>query len=423
MSAMVATQDAIEIAAAIGFGIARRALWSDERCTWFEAIPMLPTQNPMTSALASPDVYGGTAGIGWFLAQAARRTDDPLLKRTARGALRQAAARAGDDAATAPCGFYGGAAGVGAALIVAGQELGSDELIASGRSLLMGLPLDASSPDVIDIIGGSAGSVVALVLGADALGRDTALLSRAADFAGRILARGVRDARGTLSWHTLSDTRANLTGFAHGAAGIAYALLLLDSVTPSPALREAAGAAFAYEATTYDAAQANWPDFRLMPGQAPGPLTCATAWCHGAPGIVRSRLFAETHGINVAAEIDAGLGSTARLAQQWYRMPNADFTLCHGVFGLVDTLLDGVRAGRSAYAPAIREIVAYAAERFHRGEQPWPSGLPSQEEISGLMMGNAGIGHVFLRLADAELPSLLAPVPPKTTAKAGAKAA
>ena len=96
MPPILAPQDSIEIAATIGFGIARRALWSGERCTWFEAVPTMPTQNPATSMMAGPDVYGGTAGIGWFLAQAAARTGDALLRRTARGALRQAAARVRD---------------------------------------------------------------------------------------------------------------------------------------------------------------------------------------------------------------------------------------------------------------------------------------------------------------------------------------
>jgi hypothetical protein len=35
--------------------------------------------------------------------------------------------------------------------------------------------------------------------------------------------------------------------------------------------------------------------------------------------------------------------------------------------------------------------------------------LLTREEISGLMMGNAGIGWFFLRLADPTLESVLAP--------------
>jgi len=410
MNALIASGHATEAAAAIGFGIARRALCSDDRCTWFEAIPTLPTQNPATSTVASADVYGGTAGIGWFLAQAAQRTGDSLLRRTAGGALRQAAARSSDHLALVPHGFYGGAAGIGAALILAGRDIDDDELVAAGRDLLLAVPRDTAMHDVTDLIGGIAGTIAALVLAADALEHDAALLARARDFAEQLLARGQRDANGTLSWHTLEETRANLTGFAHGTAGIAHALLLLDTLAPDAAFREAAAAAFAYEATTYDPAQQNWPDFRLFPGQPVTPVACAVAWCHGAPGIVRSRLLAEAHGgFDVASEIDVGLATTARSARDWYRIPNMDFTACHGVFGLVDALLDGVSSGRDAHAGVLKEIVNHAVEHFHRDERPWPSGLASREEISGLMLGNAGIGHIFLRLADPQLPSLLAP--------------
>ena len=47
----------------------------------------------------------------------------------------------------------------------------------------------------------------------------------------------------------------------------------------------------------------------------------------------------------------------------------------------------------------------------HRGERPWPSGLITHEETNGLMLGNAGIGHIYLRLSDPALRSLLAPTP------------
>jgi lantibiotic modifying enzyme len=420
---VLAPQDAIDIAATIGFGIARRALWSGDRCTWFDAIPTMPTQNPATSTTSGADLYGGTSGIGLFLAQAATRSGDALLRRTARGALRQAAARAGGTAAIAPHGFYGGAAGAGCALVLAGNELGDAEAIAAGRALLLGLPTDDSIPDVTDIIGGIAGTVVALALASDALGGDGELLARAGQFAERVLARGQRDARGTLSWHTLGDKRANLTGFAHGTAGIAHALLLLDALKPDPKLREAALGAFAYEAAAFDRTQANWPDYRLLPGQPPGPVGFPVAWCHGAAGIVGGRLFAEgCGGFDVASEIEAGLGTTARYAQQWYRLPTADFTACHGIFGLLDTLLDAVRSGRDACAAVLGQIVAYATERFHRGERAWPSGLLTHEEISGLMLGNAGIGQVYLRLGDPTLGSLLAPAP-RQMAKRARKAA
>jgi len=66
-------------------------------------------------------------------------------------------------------------------------------------------------------------------------------------------------------------------------------------------------------------------------------------------------------------------------------------------------------------------IARIDAERFHRGERPWPSGLASQEEVSSLMLGNAGIGHIYLRLVDAKVPSLLAPAPQHMSVQAGTR--
>jgi lantibiotic modifying enzyme len=90
-------------------------------------------------------------------------------------------------------------------------------------------------------------------------------------------------------------------------------------------------------------------------------------------------------------------------------MPGADATLCHGVLGLVDALLDAGRAGRADLVPLAAAIVHFVTAAFHDQEQPWPSGLLTREEINGLMMGNAGVGHLYLRLADPGLESVLAP--------------
>ena len=402
---------ALEVAERIGYGIARRALWGGDRCTWLDAIPVMPGQNPATSTTSGAEPYSGTSGIGLFLAQLAARVDDPLLKKTARGALRHAIART-DDQTLLPLGFYSGPAGAGAALVLAGRELGDDSLLQAGRALLARVELTSEYAEATDVINGAAGTVLALAVAADALDGDAALLARARTAAEQLLARGMRDARGTLSWNTMRDKRANLTGFAHGAAGIAHALLALHAVAPDPVLHEAAAAAFAYERSAFDPARANWPDFRVMPGEPPGPLGYGVAWCHGAVGIVRSRLFAEhAGGFAVADEIDAGLGTSAAQVEAWYRDPNADFTLCHGVFGMLDALLEGVRSGRTVYAPVLERVVGDATRRFHDGEAPWPSGLMSREQIDGLLLGTAGIGHVYLRLADPSLPSLLAPAP------------
>jgi lantibiotic modifying enzyme len=395
------------IATRIGFGIARRALWSGGRCTWLEAIPVLPGQNPAQSALCGPDLYGGTAGIGWFLAELASRFPDPFLRRTAEAALRQTIARMDRHEAAAPHGFYGGTAGVGAALVLAGRILGFDEAVEAGRVLLLRLPLAPSAPDGTDLISGLAGTILALCAAGGALA-DPALIARGGGAAEALLAMAVRGPDDALSWPSMAGTRANLTGFAHGTAGIAHALLELDSLAADIALRDAAAAAFTYEAGHFDPDRGGWPDFRLLPGYPADQIFYPVAWCHGAAGIAQGRLAAAARGMEVAAALEAGLAATAAEAARLAPAGEIDLTLCHGLLGLADALLDARNAGRTAGDEALAATIRRAAT-WDETEQPWPSGLLTREELSGLMMGNAGIGWFFLRLADPGLGSILVP--------------
>lgn len=397
---------ALDVAAGLGFGIARRALWSGDRCTWFDGVPVGPEQNQSTSANVGSDVYGGTAGIGLFLAQLVVRADDPTLRRTARAALRQALVSAGAPNVS-PLGFYAGKAGTGAAVVLGGAALGDDELVERGRTMLREVPLAPDDPDFSDLVGGVAGTLLALVVAAAALD-DGELLARAHEAARMLIGLAHRNADGSLSWSTMRDKLADLTGFAHGSAGNAHALLALHAIAPDPAYAEAVNGALAYERSTFSAEFANWPDYRWF-GSGPKVPGYSAAWCHGAVGIVRNRLLAERLGFDVAAEADIALRTTAAQAERLLADLASDTTLCHGLFGAVDALLDGVRAGRMEHSLLIARCANAAAERHHFGELPWPSGLISREPIDGLMMGHAGVGHVFLRLADPALPSLLAP--------------
>lgn len=395
---------ALDVAAGIGFEIARHALWNENRCVWFDPTPTPLDGTPPTAMTSASDLYGGTAGVGLFLAQLVARADNVTLRRTARGAIRQALVRA---SGAPPLGYYGGAAGTAAAAILAARELGDEEPIAPARALLLSLALAPDDPDLSDLISGTAGSLLALVIAARALD-DDALRARAGEAAEIVLRLARRGDDGVVSWSTMRDSLGHLTGFAHGSAGIAYALLALHALAPDPALRDAIAGAIAYETALFSADHGNWPDLRYF-GTGPREPGYSNAWCHGAVGIVRARLLAERLGFPVAGNVDHALRSVAAHAELLSADPSSDMTLCHGLFGAVDALLEGVRSGRDGYAPAIGRYAATAAERHHRGDAPWPSGLLSREPHDGLMLGTAGIGHAYLRLADPALASVLAP--------------
>ena len=97
----------LDAAAAIGRRIASDAVWYDGCCNWVGAVaePVMPHRAELTAL--GPDLYGGTAGVGLFLAHLTAVTADPTARRTAVGALRHAVRHA-----VPRDGFHSGSLGI-----------------------------------------------------------------------------------------------------------------------------------------------------------------------------------------------------------------------------------------------------------------------------------------------------------------------
>lgn len=196
----------------------------------------------------------------------------------------------------------------------------------------------------------------------------------------------------------------NLTGFSHGTAGVAYALLELYHETKEAEYVRAAEDALRYERQFFNSDVGNWPDFREE-SQRPNrksPPSYKTFWCHGAPGIALSRLRAyQITGNEVykeEAEIAFNTTRAAIVASMESR--RLDYSLCHGLPGNADVLISGYQVLGSARTDDIHlaRQVAGAITQFR--------GLGDVESPS-LMLGLAGVGYFFLRLCNAEIPSVL----------------
>jgi hypothetical protein len=138
-----------------------------------------------------------------------------------------------------------------------------------------------------------------------------------------------------------------LAGFAHGAAGIAYALVRLYEATGTRKYLDAALRGHRYERAIYSAAHKNWPLVRSA-GHLPGNVAVVmTAWCHGAPGIGLARSLVRDTIVHedpeVAEEIDIALTTTAALPG------NPGDHVCCGNMGRCDVLFTaGRRLGRQS---------------------------------------------------------------------------
>jgi lantibiotic modifying enzyme len=372
----------LDIADRIAARICRDALWSRGRCNW--TADFLEGSSIAHGALG-PTLYSGTSGIALFLSRMASATGEEIFRFTAEGALRQAI----EKLPMAGIGLYSGGLGVHYVAAEMDREIDQDAVIR--QAALNRLELD--------VIGGSAGAIAVLLY----LHHRTSgarLLEAAIEHGDLLLAEALQEERGW-SWRTIHGTQ-NLTGFSHGAAGIGWALAELYAATDESRFRAGALEAFRYERSCWNPAERNWPDFRGDEPEYP------VWWCHGAAGIGFSRLRAWQI-LGSEELLEEAHSALATVRDQLGAPQNC--SLCHGEMGNADLLIHASEVlGDAAWLAPARSAADAAFDRFERRRVPWPCGLAGANETPDLMLGLAGIGHFYLRLADPlRTPTVLLP--------------
>jgi type 2 lantibiotic biosynthesis protein LanM len=403
-------QELLAAARAVGDRLAALASREHDRTTWYG---LAPTGGDLWQFGAlQADLYGGLPGIALFLAQLGGVTGEAKYAELARGALAALLPLARQD--NVPLQLVGAFSGWGG-LIYAFAQLAAlwDEpaLLDAAESCLARLPGLIDGDETLDLLDGAAGCLAAL-LALHELRPAAPTLAAAVRCGERLLARAEPQQQG-LGWRNVPAFPQPLTGFSHGAAGVAWALLRLAAATGDERFAGAARGGIAFERSLYRPEHRNWADLRENPRSVAAEpaardslhqserLMCA--WCHGAPGIGLSRLAAlsllddpSLHGeIAVAVEttLAAGLGFS--------------HCLCHGDLGCLDFLLLAAhRLGDSGLAEEVYRLAGGVLANV--ADDGWRCGMPAGAEPPGLMLGLAGIGYGFLRLACPErVPSVL----------------
>jgi type 2 lantibiotic biosynthesis protein LanM len=365
------------------------------------------------------DLYGGTTGIALFLSYLGDVTGEDRYTNLARviagNLTRQItnhlSQRQAAEGVEVPIGAFGGLGGAIYSLAHMGTVWSDRSLFAEAEGLVEHLVESIHRDKALDIIGGAAGCIAALLSLHHCTG-SAQTLSAAVACAERLVATAESMPIG-LGWSTPIDAMQPLTGFSHGAAGIAWALLEVAGKTGDERFRRTALGAIAYEQSVFSQSQQNWPDFRNynLPGVEPSDeeqLKCAVAWCHGAPGIGLARLRSLTHTdtSEIRADIEAALNTTIT------RGFGGNHSLCHGDLGNLDFLLDAALTLHNAeLKDRVYRIAGSILESIKA--DGWLCGVPSGVESPGLLTGLAGIGYELLRLAEPEnVPSVLTLAPP-----------
>lgn len=400
----------------IGRSIAQQALWHNNTCNWVGAAPerTLSNQNDQAVVYAAlgSELYNGTSGISLFLAELSVETGDIELKRVAQGASRHALLRPAASLKQGLWGLYTGWPGIALASIKVANLTKSQELTDLSHKYIKQHITSAYNNAHVDLLSGLAGGVIGLLTLAQYLEENDKkdVEELAISLGDKILEVAIRSPKGTVSWSTISNVSHNLTGMAHGVAGIGSALALLYAHTKLSKFYKGASRAFAYERTWYNSQQMNWPDFRLEQGESrQAALThkYSCYWCHGAAGIGLSRLSASDYLCNKEYKkeaINASLTTAESLKVSLERGLN-DYSLCHGISGQADILMQMTYSTNQEIDDLIVEAANRGIKLYGKSISGWPCGCPG--ESPGLMLGLSGIGYWYLRLHNPSIQSPL----------------
>jgi lantibiotic modifying enzyme len=384
------------------YGTLARRL-GDTLCATAQAAPdgqgrlWISTHN-LGAGIHSRDINVGCAGPVLALAELVAAFDCPAHRVTlAAGAQWLLAA---PSLAEHPLpGLYVGESGIGAALLRAGQVLGDATLIAAAEA--RGRLVAAQPFGCPDLFNGTAGRLRFHLWLWDETGAEEHL--RAACEAGVTLSTGAEhledSAEKAIRWsipsgyESLSGTAP--LGYAHGAAGIADALLDLFEATGDDHFlitAQSAGRWLARQAIPCleDGNGLDWPQVEGGKG--------ARFWCHGSAGVGRFFLHAaRLNALPGAARLARGAARGIAHGARW-----AGPSQCHGLSGNLEFLLDqfsasGDPADYAEIAPTARLLEAFAGERD--GLLVFPADSP-EIFTPDYMVGYAGVAVCLLRLSD-----------------------
>jgi len=369
---------------------------------------------------ADESLYNGVPGITLFLGYLGALLDDTAITELARLALATVRYQVEHQKKYPEVTSIGAFEGLGAATYLythLGVLWNDVALLQEAAALVEYLP-DLIRKDVrLDITGGAAGCIMSLLCLYDAF-PDPRIMHVACQCGDHLISTAHPMKEG-IGWR-IAGQNTPLSGFSHGAAGIALSLFKLAAQSGEERFRQTAQATIAYERSLYSPDRQNWLDLRgisfannsasQQPAQEPEE-SCMVTWCHGAPGIALSRLEALSYCDDGAMreEIEVALKTT--LTQGF----GGNHSLCHGDLGNLDVVL---KAAHTLDNPVYQEHVEHLTTTIIDSMETtgWLTGVTLRVETPGLMLGLAGIGYELLRLTEPErVPSVLLLAPPGTT--------
>ena len=199
------------------------------------------------------------------------------------------------------------------------------------------------------------------------------MAERAAD----MLAKSEEKQEQGIGW-TIEKGMPPMAGAAHGNGGILMAFLHLWHLTAKEKYEQLAEKVWTYEEALYDPEINNWIDVRSEEQKKDG--IGAMAWCHGAPGILYSRMkcYKYVRDQKWKDRLEKDMHRAYKKLKEYWRRDS--WCLCHGICGNLWIL------------EKASEVLGDKDEIFS-SYPAWEEVqlLPQEKESPGLLNGYGGI--------------------------------
>ena len=187
------------------------------------------------------------------------------------------------------------------------------------------------------------------------------------------------------------------SGFAHGNSGIIAYLMKLYAITKDDEILDIVRKGLNYERSLYSMEHRNW--YSSIEKHNMG-----LAWCHGAPGILLSRLILKDCGYNdefIDKEIDIALETTIK--QGFGNNP----CFCHGDLGNLSIV---EYAAKVLNKPELKKNCIGTFNQIFNDvvSERWNKGVSCGTENMGLMIGLACFGYgILMKNNNVQIPQIL----------------
>jgi type 2 lantibiotic biosynthesis protein LanM len=380
------TATSLEIAIAIGSRLLDVARNSGPSVSWLSLNDLHVTSQHRVFSIqeASLNLYDGLPGIALFLAYLGSLTSIEEMTTCARGAARTIDIRLAHEYPTMGCGAFDGLCGIAYTYSHLGALWKDEQLLNRAKTIVSDVKSRISEDTCFDVISGSAGAILALLV-CHRIFPASGALNVALEF-GRHLIQSNLQGSQRASAKLISRYRR---GMSHGLAGMAYALVELGVASGQTEFLN-------HGLLVTEAERLLFRDGRFTDECDPR-LDDQATWCHGSAGIALARLgiLRRYNSPEIASDVRQALEDLAS------KPTPKTHGLCHGTLGIVETLVlakDVLREERwearsKSLAEESRRDVAANGCRTDR---------PGAVEVPGLMTGLAGIGLGMLRLCSVD---------------------